>query len=45
MSDIPSAAAVGLIEPWATVKGSYAWKERDHLADGGALLVVGGGGR
>ncbi|WP_165217528.1 alcohol dehydrogenase catalytic domain-containing protein [Schaalia sp. ZJ1691] len=43
VSDGPSAAAVGLIEPWATVEGSYAWKERNHLADGGRLLVVGDG--
>lgn len=40
VSDGPSAAAVGLIEPWATVEGSYAWAERNHLADGGRLLVV-----
>lgn len=39
----PSAAAIGLIEPWATVEGSYAWKERAHVADGGRLLVVGEG--
>lgn len=43
VSDGPSAAAVGLIEPWATVEGSYAWKERNHLADGGKLLVIGDG--
>ncbi|MDC4232106.1 alcohol dehydrogenase catalytic domain-containing protein [Actinomyces sp. B33] len=43
VSDGPSAAAVGLIEPWATVEGSYAWAERNHLADGGRLLVVGEG--
>ncbi|SDL24021.1 alcohol dehydrogenase catalytic domain-containing protein [Tessaracoccus oleiagri] len=43
VSDEPSAAAVGLIEPWATVEGSYAWKERNHVADGGRLLVVGDG--
>lgn len=43
VSDGPSAAAVGLIEPWATVEGSYAWAERDHIADGGRLLVVGKG--
>lgn len=40
VSNGPSAAAVGLIEPWATVEGSYAWKERNHLADSGRLLVV-----
>ena len=43
VSDGPSAAAVGLIEPWATVEGSYAWAERNHLADGGRLLVIGEG--
>lgn len=43
VSDGPSAAAVGLIEPWATVEGSYAWAERSHLADGGSLLVVSDG--
>lgn len=36
----PSAAAVGLIEPWATVEGSYAFAERNHVRDGGRLLVV-----
>ena len=41
VSDGPSAAAVGLIEPWATVEGSYAWAERNHLKAEGALLVVG----
>ena len=40
VSDGPSAAAVGLIEPWATVEGSYAWAERGHVQDGGRLLVV-----
>lgn len=43
VSEEPSAAAIGLIEPWATVEGSYAWKERNHLKDGGRLLVVGEG--
>lgn len=43
VSEGPSAAAVGLIEPWATVEGSYAWAERNHVADGGRLLVVGEG--
>lgn len=43
VTDGPSAAAVGLIEPWATVEGSYAWAERNHVADGGRLLVVGEG--
>ncbi|WGT47089.1 alcohol dehydrogenase catalytic domain-containing protein [Tessaracoccus lacteus] len=43
VTDGPSAAAVGLIEPWATVEGSYAWAERNHVADGGRLLVVADG--
>lgn len=41
VSDGPSAAAVGLIEPWATVEGSYAWAERNHPKAGGRMLVVG----
>lgn len=44
VSDGPSAAAVGLIEPWATVEGSYAWQERNHVAPGGRLLVISDGG-
>ena len=40
VSDGPSAAAVGLVDPWATVEGSYAWAERGHVQDGGRLLVV-----
>ncbi len=36
----PSAAAVGLIEPWATVEAAYASRERRSLLPGGALLVV-----
>lgn len=43
VSEGPSAAAIGLIEPWATVEGSYAWRERNHVADGGRLLVVSDG--
>lgn len=43
VSDGPSAAAIGLIEPWATVEGSYAWKERNHVQAGGRLLVVSDG--
>lgn len=39
----PAAAAVALIEPWATVEGSYAFKERNHVAPGGRLLVLGEG--
>ncbi len=41
VTDGPSAAAVGLIEPWATVEGSYAWAERHHPKAGGRMLVVG----
>ena len=40
VSDGPSAAAVGLVEPWATVEGSYSWPERDHVQGGGRLLVI-----
>ena len=40
VTDGPSAAAIGLIEPWATVEGSYAWAERNHVLAGGRLLVV-----
>ncbi len=36
----PSAAAVGLIEPWATVEAAYASKERQGLKPGGTLLIV-----
>ena len=40
VADGPSAAAIGLIEPWATVEGSYAWRDRAGLKPGGRLLVV-----
>lgn len=43
VSEGPSAAAVGLIEPWATVEGSYAWEERNHVLAGGRLLAVSDG--
>ncbi len=43
VSDGPSAAAVALIEPWATVEGSYAWRERNHVLAGGRMLVVADG--
>lgn len=36
----PSAAAVGLIEPWATVEAAYVAHERRTLKAGGRLLVV-----
>ncbi len=40
VSEGPSASAVALIEPWACVEAAYAWGERQHLQDGGRLLVV-----
>ncbi len=40
MSDGPSAAAVALVEPWATVEAAYARDERHSLKPGGQLLVV-----
>lgn len=40
VSEGPSASAVALIEPWACVEAAYAWGERQHLKDGGRLLVV-----
>ncbi len=40
VAEAPSAAAVGLIEPWATVEASYASRERRGLKPGGTLLVV-----
>lgn len=40
VAEEPTAAAIGLIEPWATVEGAYAWHERRHLKAGGKLLVV-----
>lgn len=40
VADGPSAAAIGLIEPWATVEASYAFAERRSLKAGGRLLVV-----
>ena len=39
VSEGPTAAQVGLIEPWATVENAYAWKERQHRLAGGSLLV------
>ena len=36
----PSAAAVGLIEPWATVEAAYAFPERRGPKTGGTFLVV-----
>lgn len=40
VSDGPTAAQVGLIEPWATVENAYAYKERQGRLEGGNLLVV-----
>ena len=40
VSEEPSAAAVGLIEPWATVEAAYALRERRSLLEGGRLLLV-----
>lgn len=36
----PSASAIALVEPWACVESSYAYQERNHLLDGGRLLVM-----
>ena len=40
VSEGPTSAQVGLIEPWATVENAYAWKERQGRKAGGNLLVV-----
>ncbi|MDO5699955.1 MAG: alcohol dehydrogenase catalytic domain-containing protein [Bowdeniella nasicola] len=40
VAEEPTAAAIGLIEPWATVEGAYAWHERRQLKAGGRMLVV-----
>jgi len=45
VSEGPSASAIALIEPWACVEAAYAWGERQHLLDGGSLLVVVDAGR
>jgi threonine dehydrogenase-like Zn-dependent dehydrogenase len=44
VSEAPSAAAVALVEPWATVEAAYARAERKTLKPGGRLLVVAGDG-
>ncbi len=44
VSEVPSAAAVGLIEPWATVEAAYVSKERQAPKPGGSMLVVADGG-
>ncbi|MCC6496355.1 MAG: alcohol dehydrogenase catalytic domain-containing protein [Propionibacteriaceae bacterium] len=40
VSETPSAAAVALVEPWATVEAAYSRAERNTLKPGGQLLVV-----
>ncbi len=40
VSEEPSAAAVGLIEPWATVEAAYAFGERRGPKPGGRMLIV-----
>jgi threonine dehydrogenase-like Zn-dependent dehydrogenase len=40
VSEGPSASAIALVEPWACVEASYAYRERNHLLAGGRLLVV-----
>ena len=40
VAEEPSAAAVALIEPWATVEAAYATTERTAPLPGGRLLVV-----
>lgn len=39
VSEEPTAAAIGLIEPWATVEGAYAWKDRKGIKSGGKVLI------
>lgn len=45
VSDGPSNSAIALIEPWACVEAAYAWGERQHVREGGKLLVVAEPGR
>lgn len=45
VAETPSAAAVGLIEPWATVEAAYAFPERRGPKPGGAMLIVAEPGR
>lgn len=40
VTEAPSASAVALIEPWATVEAAYEWTERQTLKEGGSLLVA-----
>lgn len=45
VSETPSAAAVALVEPWATVEAAYSRRERGGLRPGGRLVVVADQGR
>ena len=45
VSERPTAAAVALVEPWATVEAAYSRNERNTLKPGGRLLVVADPGR
>lgn len=40
VGEAPSAAAVALVEPWATVEAAYSRRERRGLQPGGRLVVV-----
>lgn len=40
-----SASAVALVEPWACVEDSYVCRERQHIKEGGRLVVVHDSGR
>lgn len=45
VSEGPTAAAVALVEPWATVEAAYSRNERKTLKPEGRLLVVADPGR
>lgn len=40
VTDGPSASAIALIEPWATVEASYEWPERQGPKKNGDMLVA-----
>lgn len=40
VSETPSAAAVALVEPWATVEAAYSREERSTLKPGGLLVAA-----
>ncbi|MSS84645.1 alcohol dehydrogenase catalytic domain-containing protein [Actinomycetaceae bacterium WB03_NA08] len=40
VSETPSAASVGLVEPWATVEGAYSQEERKGPLREGRMLIV-----